>query len=144
MILPDVNTYVYAYRREAEAHERYAAWLGELVAGRDELALVDHCLIGFLRIVTNPRIVTDPAPMAEALGLVIRLRRARRARHVSSTPAVWLKFDELVAEDRGLKANLVPDAYLAALAISHGCRLATADRGFARFNGLDYFDPIAN
>jgi predicted nucleic acid-binding protein len=37
----------------------------------------------------------------------------------------------------------VPDAYLAALAISHGCRLATADRGFARFPGLDHFDPAA-
>ena len=144
MILPDVNTYVYAYRREAEDHERLAAWLAALVGGGDELALVDHCLTGFLRIVTNSRIVADPAPTADALAFVNRIRRARRARQVASTPAVWTNLTELVSQDHGIKANLVPDAYLAALAISHGCRLATADRGFARFDGLDYFDPAAD
>jgi predicted nucleic acid-binding protein len=36
-----------------------------------------------------------------------------------------------------------PDAYLASLALTHRCRLATADRGFARFPGLDWFDPAA-
>lgn len=39
MILPDVNVLVYAYRREAEDHDTYAAWLTTVVAGQDELAL---------------------------------------------------------------------------------------------------------
>jgi toxin-antitoxin system PIN domain toxin len=143
VILPDVNTLVYAYRREADDHEAYASWLSGVVAGADELALVDHCLTGFLRIVTNPRIFADPAPTADAFGFVARLREARRARRVSSTAATWTTFAELIATDRGVKANLVPDAYLAALAISHGCRVATADKGFARFDALDHFDPVA-
>ena len=62
---------------------------------------------------------------------------------MASTPATWAALARLVSEDRGLRANLVPDTYLAALAITHGCRLATADRGFARFGGLDFFDPVA-
>jgi hypothetical protein len=37
----------------------------------------------------------------------------------------------------------VPDALLAALAIANRCRLATADRGVARFPALDWFDPAA-
>jgi predicted nucleic acid-binding protein len=37
--------------------------------------------------------------------------------------------------DGGARGNLVPDAYLAALAIDTGSELATADRGFARFPG---------
>jgi predicted nucleic acid-binding protein len=41
-----------------------------------------------------------------------------------------------------VRGPLVPDAWLAALALSHGCRLATADRGFARFDGLDWFVPV--
>lgn len=141
MILPDVNVLVCAYRRESDDHEAYAAWLTRLVAGRDELALVDHCLAGFLRIVTNPRIFADPAPAADALAFVDRVRGARRGRLVASTPATWSAFATLVKADRGLKGNLVPDAYLAALAISHGCRLATADCGFARYAGLDLVDP---
>jgi predicted nucleic acid-binding protein len=31
---------------------------------------------------------------------------------------------------------------LAALTLSHGARLATADRGFGRFPGLQHFDPL--
>jgi predicted nucleic acid-binding protein len=36
-----------------------------------------------------------------------------------------------------LRANDVPDAHLAALAVEHGLRLATGDSGFARFAGLE-------
>ena len=143
MILPDVNTLVYAYRREADDHDAYAEWLTGIVTGAEELALVDRCLTGFIRIVTNPRIFADPAPTSDAVGFVTRVREAQRARKLSSTEATWASLAKLISEDRGIKANLVPDAYLAALAISHGCRIATADRGFARFKGLDFFDPVS-
>ena len=46
MILPDVNVLVYAFRREAQRHERYAEWLAELVAGADEIGLVEASLTG--------------------------------------------------------------------------------------------------
>jgi uncharacterized protein len=143
VILPDINVLVYAYRREADDHDAYAAWLTTVVAGQDEFALADHCLTGFLRIVTNPRIFSDPAPTAGALTFVDHLRRARRGRQVTATPATWDVLAGHIAQDRGIRGNLVPDAYLAALAVSHGCRLATADRGFARYTGLEFFDPVA-
>lgn len=41
-------------------------------------------------------------------------------------------------------ANDIPDIHLAALAISHGLKLATHDSGFARFDGLRWFDPIGS
>ena len=143
MILPDVNVLVYAFRREAEGHDRYATWLAEVVAGADELALHDHALIGLVRVVTNPRIMPKPAPTSLALEFVARLQAANRARWLPAGPASWRRLDTLTHQDRGIRANLVPDAYLAALALAHGCRLATADRGFARFPGLDWFDPAA-
>ncbi len=37
--------------------------------------------------------------------------------------------------------DLVPDAYLAALALEHGCTLASLDRDFARFTELDWMRP---
>jgi len=59
--------------------------------------------------------------------------------------AAWLSGlvagdDELALHNPVLAAscNLVPDAHLGAV-----CRLATADRGFARFPDLDSFDPAA-
>jgi predicted nucleic acid-binding protein len=47
---------------------------------------------------------------------------------------------ELLA--RETKADLLPDAHLAALAIEHGLTLCSTDRDFARFEGLRWTDPL--
>jgi toxin-antitoxin system PIN domain toxin len=141
VILPDVNVLVYAFRREAHDHERYAAWLTGLIAS-SELALAETVLLGLVRIVTSPRIMADPAPTPLALEFVEVLRAAPRARQLSPTAATWKHLTTIAAGDPQVRGPLVPDAWLAALAISHGCRVATADRGFARFEGLDWFVPV--
>jgi toxin-antitoxin system PIN domain toxin len=143
VILPDVNVLAYAFRRESADHDRYARWLSDLVRGADDLALTETAVVGFLRIVTNPRIYADPAPTAAALAFVEALRGARRARWLPVTHATWTALAAIAGGDRQVAGNLVPDAWLAALALSHGSRVATADRGFARFAGLDWFDPAA-
>lgn len=141
MILPDVNVLVYAFRREAVDHDRYASWLSATLVG-SELALVETVLLGMLRIVTSPRIMVDPAPTSVALRFVDVLLAAPRARQLAPTASTWERFRGIAARDELVRGPLVPDAWLAALALSHGCRLATADRGFARFEGLDWFVPV--
>ena len=42
-----------------------------------------------------------------------------------------------------MRANLVPDAHLAALAIEHGPLLASTDGDFARFPELRFENPLA-
>lgn len=143
VILPDVNVLVYAFRREAHQHQRYADWLSEVVSGTEELALHELALSEFLRIVTNPRMMAVPASPEAAVDFVDRLVGARRGRWLSASSQTWQRLARLLREDRGLRGNLVPDAHLAAVALVHGCRLATADRGFARFPGLTWFDPAA-
>ena len=54
---------------------------------------------------------------------------------------MWAAFDRLVSGDARIRGTMVPDAYLAGVAISHKARLATRDRGFSRFPGLNWFDP---
>ena len=44
--------------------------------------------------------------------------------------------------DSNAKGNLVPDAYLAALAIESGCEGTTTDRDYARFPGLRWRHPL--
>jgi uncharacterized protein len=143
VILTDVNVLVHAFRRDLRHHERYAAWLAGVVTGGEELALVDAVQVGFVRIVTNPRIFEDPAPTARAVEFVDVLRTAPRARWLQPTAAAWAVFAAIAREDVQVRGNLVPDAWLASLARAHGCRLATADRGFARFTDLDWWDPAA-
>jgi len=43
----------------------------------------------------------------------------------------------------GIRAELVPDAHLATLAIEHGLILCSTDGDFARFPGLRWQNPIA-
>ena len=143
MILPDVDVLVHAFRADTEHHERYRTWLEDVLRRGTPLALPDHCAAGFVRIVTNPRIFEDPAPTTAALALVDRLHQHPRTHRIMATTATWELLATWAEEDRGLRGNLVPDAYLAALAVSHGARLATADRGVARFPGLEHLDPGA-
>ncbi|MEK7767726.1 MAG: PIN domain-containing protein, partial [bacterium] len=61
----------------------------------------------------------------------------------SPGPRHWGLFMDLCrkADARG---NLVPDAWLAALAIESGCELVTTDRDFARFPGLHWRLPLGD
>lgn len=56
-------------------------------------------------------------------------------------PRHWEIFDRLCRKI-GARANLVPDAYLAALAIESGSTFYSADRGFARFPDLRWEHPM--
>ena len=51
----------------------------------------------------------------------------------------WEILCSLLAE-AGTAANLVTDAHLAALAISHGAVLVSCDNDFARFKGLRFVE----
>jgi uncharacterized protein len=47
-----------------------------------------------------------------------------------------------LCDQAGVRGNLVPDAWLAALAIETGCEWITTDRDFSRFEGLRYRHPL--
>ena len=143
IVLPDVNVLVYAFRESAEQHEIYRSWLGELLDSQDDLLLVDTVLVSVVRILTNPRIADPPASTSRAMEFVDVLRAAPRARVAQSSAAVWAALRALIDDDRMIRANVVPDAFLAAVASSHRASVATADRGFARFRGVRWFDPAA-
>jgi hypothetical protein len=57
-------------------------------------------------------------------------------------PRHWSIFARFCREI-GARGNLVPDAFLAALAIEAGCEIITCDRDFARFTGLRWRHPLA-
>lgn len=142
MILPDVNMLVYAFHGDATDHERHADWLDSVLAGPEPMLLPDVVLTGFLRVVTNRRIFTDPAPAPAALAFVEALRASPAGRGLSPTDAAWRQLARFISNDPYIVGNLVPDAWIAALAVTSGARVATADAGFARFEGLMWFNPV--
>ena len=140
MQLPDVNVLIYAHREDAPEHARYAAWLKALTSADEPFALSDVVLAGFLRIVTNGRIFEPPTPMETAIAFCQRLVAWPRAVMVVPSRRHW---DVFVGLCGNIQGPLVTDAYLAALAIEHGCELVTTDSDFARFQGLRWRHPLA-
>ena len=139
MQLPDVNVLIYAHRADAHEHDRYAAWLRALTAADEPFALSEAVLAGFLRIVTNPRIFDPPTPMDTAIAFCQQLVDWPRAVLIAPTRGHW---DVFVGLCTNITGPLVTDAYLAALAIEHGCELVTTDGDFARFPGLRWRHPL--
>ena len=140
MQLPDVNVLIYAHREDAPEHQRYADWLTGLTAAHEPFALSETVLAGFLRIVTNSRIFDPPTPMPTAIAFCQRLVGWPRAVLITPGRGHWDVFMGLCSN---IKGPLVTDAYLAALAIEHGCELVTTDSDFARFPGLRWRHPLA-
>jgi toxin-antitoxin system PIN domain toxin len=141
MILPDVNVLVYAFRRETPRHDEYRSFVLDVVNGDQAYGVASIVLSGFVRIVTHPRIFERPDPIEDALAFASALRAPDHCTRVDPGPRHWEIFERL-CRDGAAKGNLVPDAYLAALAIETGSEWLTTDRDFARFPGLRWRHPL--
>jgi hypothetical protein len=141
MLCVDVNVLVYAHRPESPDHADYRAWLDTARSGHEPLGLSDLVLSGFLRVVTHPRVFREPSPLGVALDFVESLVRSPAASVVRPGERQWPIFVEL-CRATGATGNVVPDAFLAALAIEQGAAWVTADRTFGRFPGLRWQHPL--
>ena len=142
MILVDTNLLIYASFSVLPQHRVAREWLDRQISGSARLGLPWPSLLGFLRVATNPRIFSTPASTEKAWGQVMAW--------LGCTP-VWIPqptdrhagiLGRLLALP-GVRANLVHDADLAALAIEHGLTLCSTDGDFARFPGLRWQNPLA-
>ncbi len=142
MILVDANLLVYAHVTSLAAHERAHTWLDGKIAGAAPVGLPWESLLAFVRLVSNPRVFERPLAVPEAW---------KQVEDWLACPAVWVpeptdRHAELLAgflRAPGLRANHVPDAHLAAIAVGHGLVLCSSDADFARFAGLRWENPIA-
>lgn len=139
MIVLDVNVLVAAHRPDTDHHAAVARWLRTLPTD-ESLVVPPAALVGFLRVVTHPRVFPEPTPPAVALAFADRMRGHPAYEEVAAGPEHWRLLGRLVLE-HGLVGNDVPDAHLAALALAHDASLATYDTGFERFAGLRTVAP---
>jgi uncharacterized protein len=142
VILPDVNVLIYAHREDATEHEPYRRWLERALAGDEPIGLAESVLNSVVRIVTHPKIFRPPSPIDDALKFIEDLFAQPIVTRLSPGARHWAIFARLCREI-GATGNLVPDAFLAALALEHGCELVTNNGDFARFRGLRWRHPLA-
>lgn len=141
MIACDVNVLVYAYNEDGPQHHEYRAWLDQVANGPEPLGLPSPVISGFARIMTHPKLLTTPLTSAAAFDLLGELRTAPAVVEMTPGPRHPDLFENL-CRATSARGNAIPDAYLAALAIEHGARWLSADRGFARYPGLRSAHPL--
>ncbi len=135
MILWDVNLWVYAFRTDSPYHEKSKELLHEGLSGRNQFIFSPQIASSFLRLVTNPKIFTEPSPIDEAWVFIETLENLPNALYAKMDEMTFGIFKHLSLLHRA-KGNEVPDILLAALAIRYDAQLITADRGFSRFREL--------
>lgn len=142
MFLIDVNVLVYAHRADSPRHQQYRDWLSAVINSDAAYGISDLVLSGFLRVVTHPRVFRDPSPLETALAFATEVRDRPNCVSVSPGERHWEIFATL-CHTVGARGSLIPDAYLAALAIESGTEWVTTDRDYARFPGLRWRHPLA-
>jgi len=142
LILVDANILLYVedslHFRHKQAHE----WWDSQLSGTGVVCLCWTVLSAFIRIGTNPRVFEHPLSLEQALARVQSWLDQPCTRVVRPTERHWTVFKQVLTDGQAV-ANLVTDAHLAALAIEHGCELASTDSDFARFPKLKWKNPLA-
>jgi uncharacterized protein len=141
MLVADVNAFIYAHRRESPKTDEHLAWLQDVLNGPEPFGVSELVLSAFVRIVTNHRVYREPTPPDTALAFCEAVLAAPSAVPVRPGPRHWGIFTDL-CRATGARGNVVPDAYLAAIAVEYGATWVTTDRGFARFPGLRWRTPL--
>ena len=141
MTLVDANLLLYAYDSESSRHAPARRWLAaELSSGRPvRLALVT--LLAFVRIASDRRVFTRPLSPGDACGLVESWLSQPNVQLLPPGRRTWQLLGRVCAEGQA-RGAMVMDAHLAALALEHGASIATTDRDFSRFPGVEVLNPL--
>ena len=132
---------VNASRVDSPRHTEYRQWLESSIASASPFGVSELVLSRVVRIVTHPRIYAEPTPVENALDYVESLRSHPNSVIIAPGTGHFDLFRQLCASVAAT-GNLVPDAYLAALAIESGSDWITDDRDFSRFPGLRWRHPL--
>ena len=141
MIIPDINLLIYAHNRRDPRHEPAKAWWEDALSGNTPVGLPWVASSGFIRIMTNRRILTDPLSTDHAIELVQSWLDQPNVIILEAGPKfAGLFFGHL--EKLGTAGSLTTDAQLAALAVENQAELHSNDTDFSRFGGLRWRNPL--
>jgi toxin-antitoxin system PIN domain toxin len=140
-MLVDANLLLYAVHKQSEQNQAAVRWLTDQLNGSRRVGLPWQTLAAFLRIATHPRAFERPLSAATAW---------ERVTDWLSAPVAWIpspghehaRILGSLVTTYDVRGNLVPDAFLAALAIEHGLTLYSTDTDFARFRELRWENPM--
>ncbi|MDQ3723933.1 MAG: PIN domain-containing protein [Actinomycetota bacterium] len=142
MILLDVNVVFAAHRVDHPHHATIRRWMDAVDARAERFVVPTIVWTSFLRLATSRRPFFVPTPLVEAFAFLEAVRA--HPRHLPLEPGPQhLALLRRLCEESDATGDLVADAVIAAIALEHGCAVASLDRDFARFPSIDHVIPGA-
>jgi uncharacterized protein len=138
----DVNLLLYATITGFPQHSAAREWWEATLSGDQAVGLSAPALFGFLRIATNPRVLTHPMPVEDAITQINSWLERPHVRFLNPG-ARHLELAFTMLRDAGTAGNLTTDAQLAALAVENQAELVSNDTDFGKFSGLRWTNPLA-
>ncbi len=121
--LLDINVLLALLDSDHIDHRRASEWLdGEIGTGWASTPITQN---GFVRVVSQPRY---PSPVAPAVAIDLLRQACARDHHAFWPGDISILDRELFDRSRLHGPRQVTDAYLLALAVTHGGRFVTFDR----------------
>jgi toxin-antitoxin system PIN domain toxin len=141
-MLVDANILLYSVDEDSPFHAPARDWMVASLNGAQQVGIPWMSLWAFIRIVTNPRALARPLTPGQAWEYVADWLDA---------PATWVPAPDRghrqilrdLLEQHDVRAGLVTDAVMAAIAIEHGLTVVSADSDFARFPQVKWLNPVA-
>ena len=142
MIVVDINLMLYATVSGFPKHEQARAWWEQALNAAEDVGLSSPAVFGFLRIVTNPRVLISPLPVDAATRYVSGWLDRPNVRFLAPGPRhLDIAFELL--RGVGTAGNLTTDIQLAAFALENDAEMFSNDSDFGRFPGLRWSNPLS-
>ena len=143
MIVVDVNLLLYAVVTGFPQHARAREWWEQTLNSAVPVGLAAPAVFGFLRIATNPRVLSQPMTMDDAMAHVRQWLARPHVRFLPAGPQhLQIAFELL--NGLGTAGDLTTDVQLAALAIEHRGDVYSNDTDFARFATVRQVNPLTD
>jgi uncharacterized protein len=142
MIVVDANLLLYAYDVDSAFYAASRKHLEALFSSSETVGIPLQCISAFLRISTQKGALRAPYPIEEAVEFVREWLALPHVQLLTAGERYWSILQRMLLEGHAA-GRLVTDAGIAAMTIEYGGELHTNDRGFARFPGLRWKNPLA-
>jgi toxin-antitoxin system PIN domain toxin len=142
MIVPDVNMLVYAHNGAAREHHDARRWWETLLNGTEAVGLPWVVSAGFVRVISNPKVLCPPLARESAVDYVAGWLAFSHVNPLNPGSGHMSLFRQNAAVSGG-DHNLATDAHIAALAMEYGAEVHSADSDFGRFPGVRWHNPLA-
>jgi toxin-antitoxin system PIN domain toxin len=143
MFVVDTNVLVYAANEDCQEHQRCLELVTQWRHSRLPWYLTWSIIYEFLRIVTHPRVMSQPWEIGDSWSFINALGASPSLGILTATESHERVLGQTLDEHPDLRGNLLHDAHTVVLMREHGIRsIYTRDTDFHRFSSVVVLDPL--